>query len=132
VAGGGEAVPVVAGFAVPGAAWRGTAGAAVDGEVGAGADAGGGLPKVSSSTDFGTWVRVDITWRTNDRPRNIPAHHQVAVVRRFPAWRMPMNASGEELAPPKFAASPLPLPAWSRIAAINTTASITRMTTRKL
>jgi hypothetical protein len=50
-------------------------------------------------------------WSRKANPRKIPAPHHVALVRRLPAWRMPMNASGEELAPPKFAASPLPLPA---------------------
>src|SRR5205807_1223117 len=29
-----------------------------------------------------------------------------------------MNASGDELAPPKFAASPVPIPLWSRMAVI--------------
>ena len=58
----GAVAPVVArGVAVVGAASSGTAGAAVEGVTGAGAVAGGGLPKVSSRTDFGTCVRVDIT-----------------------------------------------------------------------
>ena len=125
---------VVAGALAFGAGDSGTAGAAVVGAVVAGAvaGAGAGLPNVSSRTDFGTCVRVDMICRTNDRPRKIPAHHQVALVRIVPAWRMPMKASGEELAPPKFAASPLPFPDCSRIAAIRTKASITRSTRRKL
>lgn len=125
---------VVSGAVVPGDGVSGTAGAAVIGAVVAGAVAGAGadLPNVSSSTDFGTCVRVDMICSTNDRPRKIPLHHHVALVRIVPAWRMPMKASGEELAPPKLAASPLPFPDCSRIAAIRTKASITRSTRRKL
>jgi hypothetical protein len=44
----------VVGFAVPASGWSGTAGAALDPVTGAGAAAGGGLPNVSSRTDFGT------------------------------------------------------------------------------
>jgi hypothetical protein len=83
----GVCVPGAAfGAAAPGAGSRGTAGAGavVDGVV-IGAEAGGGLPKVSSRTDRGADARVDIIWRRNERPRKIPAPHQVSLVRRFPA-----------------------------------------------
>ena len=84
----------------------------------------GCVPNPLSSTDFGAEVWVDIIWRMKQRPRKIPPHHQLALVRRFPAWRMPIKASGEELAPPKLAASPVPLPACRRIAAIKTMQSM--------
>lgn len=108
----------------------GTAGAAAFGVVTGALVAG--RPNVSSRTDFGACVRVDMTCRVNARPRKMPAHHQVALVRIVPACRIPMKASGEELAPPKLAASPLPLPACSRMAPIKTTASSTRTTRRIL
>ena len=38
----------------------------------------------------------------------MPPPHQLTVVRRFPACRIPISASGDELAPPKLAASPPP------------------------
>jgi hypothetical protein len=66
------------------------------------------------------------------RPRKIPPPHQLAVVRRFPAWRIPMSASGDELAPPKLAASPPPFPLWSRTARIRTTQSMTSNVRRNL
>jgi hypothetical protein len=87
------------------------AGAAVEGDVtGAGAVCAG-VPNVSSRTDFGTCERVDMIWSTYASIRKMPAHHQVAFVSSVPAWRIPIKASGEELAPPKLAARPLPLPA---------------------
>lgn len=107
---------------------RGIAGLALD----CGAAGAGWFENVFSSTDFGAAVRVDIIWRTNARPRKKPALHQVALVRIVPACRIPMKASGEELAPPKLAANPLPLPDCSKIVAIRTTASMTRIMTRNL
>jgi hypothetical protein len=46
-----------------------------------------------------------------------PPHHDICV-NRFPACRVPMKASGDELAPPKLAESPCPLPLCSRMAVI--------------
>ncbi len=121
----GAAVP-----ALPAAGVKGSDGAAVFGA--AGMAAGGGLANVSSRTDLGAWARVDMICSMNASPRKMPAHHHVALVRIVPAWRIPMNASGEELAPPKFAARPLPFPACSRIVAMRISASRTRITSSVL
>ena len=120
--------PVVAGEVVVGAGSSGTAGA----EVGAGATFVGWLPKPFSSTERGAEVCVDMICRMKQSPRKIPPPHQLAVVRRFPACRIPMNASGDELAPPKLAASPVPFPLWSRIARIRTMQSSTRIVRRNV
>ena len=120
--------PVVAGEVVVGAGSSGTAGA----EVGAGATFVGWLPNPFSSTERGAEVCVDMICRMKQSPRKIPPPHQLAVVRRFPACRIPMNASGDELAPPKLAASPVPFPLWSRIARIRTMQSSTRIVRRNV
>src|SRR6185503_7387819 len=52
--------------------------------TGAGALAGGGV-NVWSRTDFVARPRVDASASRNDKPRNNPPHHQLALVRRFPA-----------------------------------------------
>lgn len=119
-------VPV--GAVVVGAGSSGTAGA----EIGGGAAFVGCVPNPFSKTDRGTEVCVDIICRTKDRPRKIPPDHQLILVRRFPAWRIPMNASGDELAPPKFAASPVPFPACSRMPAMRMTQSITSSVRRNV
>jgi hypothetical protein len=62
----------------------------------------------------------------------MPPHHQLAFVRRFPAARVPRIASAELLTPPKVAAMPPPLPAWSRMAATRSTASTNRIAIRML
>ena len=97
---------VVVGDVAEGAGSNGTAGA----EVGGGATFVGCVPRPFSSTDRGALVWVDMICRMKARPRNIPPPHQLMVVRRFPACRIPISASGEELAPPKLAASPPPFP----------------------
>jgi hypothetical protein len=119
---------VVVGAVVVGTGSRGTAGA----EVGGGAVLVGCVPKPLSRMDLGAVVLVDIIWSTNERKRNAPPPHQLALVSRLPACRMPMKASGEELAPPKLAASPPPFPLCRRIAPITTTQSMIRRVRRKL
>jgi len=114
VVAGGLAFCVAVGAVVVGAGSRGTAGA----EVGAGAVVE--VPNPFSRTERGTEVCVDMICRTKLRARKIPPDHQLALVRRFPACLIPMNASGEELAPPKLAARPLPFPLCSRTAAMRT------------
>ncbi len=86
---------------------NGTAGAAF-GEAGA---AEAGALSCPSSTDFGARERVDISCSAKASARKMPLAHQEIFVNRFPACRIPIKASGEELAPPKLAASPLPFPA---------------------
>lgn len=63
-------------------------------------------------------------------PMKIPPAHQVILVNHVPACRVPMNASGDELTPPKLAAIPDPLPACSRIAAMSTKLSRMRRLSR--
>jgi len=107
----------------------GIAGAA---EFGAGVVSGAGAPSLPSRTDFGACACVDINWSMNARARNTPPPHQEIFVSRLPAWRIPMNASGEELAPPKLAERPPPVPLWSRIAPIRTMLTMMRSTRRKV
>lgn len=97
---------MVAGAAVVGAGSSGTAGA----EVGAGAVFTGCVPKPLSRTERGAVVLVDIIWSTKARNKKTPPPIQLVLVSRLPACLMPMNASGDELAPPKLAANPPPLP----------------------
>jgi hypothetical protein len=129
VAGAGAAVPEGVPPCGTGVSGTGLAGAAAPGGAAAGA---GEFDNDPSSTERGTRVRVDMICIMNARARKIPAHHHVDLVRRFPAWWMPIKASGEELAPPKFAASPVPFPACNNIVAMRRTESRTRRTTRKL
>ena len=120
------------GTADEGAGSSGIAGAIGSVVPGAGAAPAGGFTNVSSRIERGARERVDMIWRMNASVRNKPPHHHEAFVSNVPACRIPMNASGDELAPPKLAASPLPLPACSSIDATSTTATITRITRRKL
>jgi hypothetical protein len=117
------------GVAGAGAFSRGVTGAAVVGVAGAVA---GVRESGWSSTDVGTRVRVDAICSKKQRNRNTPPDHQLALVNRFPACRVPINASVDELAPPKLAASPPPLPDCKRIAAIRTTLSRKRRMSRNL
>jgi hypothetical protein len=107
-AGDGAEAPGGAPGAAAGAGWNGSAGAADAGARVAGA-AGGGVT-AWSSTDFGTRARADEICRINAIARKMPPDHQPILVSRLPAWRVPMNASGEELTPPKLAAMPVPFP----------------------
>ena len=120
--------PVAPGDVVFGAGSSGTAGA----EVGGGAKFAGWVPKLFSSTERGAEVWVDMICRMKQSPRKIPPPHQLAVVRRFPACLIPIKASGDELAPPKLAASPVPFPLWSRIARIRTMQSSTSTVRRNV
>jgi hypothetical protein len=120
--------PVAGGDVFVGAGSSGTAVA----EVGGGATFAGWVPKPFSSTERGADVWVDMICRMKQRPRKIPPPHQLAVVRRFPACLIPIKASGDELAPPKLAASPVPFPLWSRIARIRTTQSSTSIVRRNV
>lgn len=92
----------------------GAAGCGVSGVAGAAPPAGaaGALAGAASlsSTDLGAAERDDIICRTNASPKKMPPHHQLALVKRFPACRVPITESEEELAPPKLAASPPPFP----------------------
>lgn len=106
------------------AAGAGVSGEAGAGPVAAGPAAAGALRR--SSTDFGAEARAPITCSRNASPRKIPPHHQLMVVRRLPAWRVPISESDEELDPPKFAASPPPFPACKRTTAMSRSASMTR------
>src|SRR5579863_2553423 len=104
----GAPAPGAAPGAADGAGWNGRAGAA---EAGAGvAGAAGGGVTAWSSTDFGTRARADAICSIRAIARKMPPDHQPILVSRLPAWRVPMNASGEELTPPKLAAMPVPLP----------------------
>src|ERR1043166_6057221 len=93
-------------FVFPGAGVSGTAGFGFA-CCGAGAATGAG-PNVWSSTDLGAVLRVDISVKQNDRKRNAPPHHQLALVRRLPACRVPRNELVGRLAPPTLAATPPP------------------------
>ena len=75
--------------------------------TGAGAAAAGGA-NVWSSTERGARLRVDISVRTNERPRKMPPPHQLAFVNRLPACRVPRSELAELLTPPKVAAMPPP------------------------
>jgi hypothetical protein len=66
------------------------------------------------------------------RTRKIPPVHQDTFVSRFPACRVPMNDPGEELAPPKLAARPLPSPLCMSTAATRTMLSRMRRARRKV
>jgi hypothetical protein len=101
-------------------------------DFGAGAVAGAvGCVNASSSTDFGARDRAMESDNTKERNRKIPPPHQLALVSRLPAWRVPRSESAELLTPPKLAASPLPLPLCSRMAAMSTRLSIMSRTSRK-
>ena len=104
------------GVAAGEAFWKGSAGALVDG---AGALVGGGVT-AWSSTDLGARVCADAICKTNAIPRKSAPDHQLIFVSRLPACRVPMNASGDELTPPKLAAMPVPLPLCNRIPATST------------
>jgi hypothetical protein len=66
----------------------------------------------------------------NASRRNIPPHHQLALVRRFPVCLVPKNELAELLTPPKVAANPCPCPLCSKTAAIKMRLSIVRSTIR--
>src|SRR5262245_19403791 len=68
----------------------------------------------------------------NASAKKMPPHHQLAFVNRLPAWRVPRNELAELLTPPNVAAMPPPCPAWSSTAAMRTTLSITRRTSRRV
>jgi hypothetical protein len=113
---------------VAGAGVSGSAGAAALGFEGAAA----GAVNCPSRTDLGVRERVDMSCSTKERSRKIPVPPQEILVSRFPAWRIPMNASGEELAPPKLAERPWPLPLCRRMAATTTRLVRIRRTSRKV
>jgi hypothetical protein len=108
---------------------NGTAGAADDG---AGTLAPAGVPNLPSRTDLGTRDRVDMSCRMNARARKIPPDHQEIVVNRLPACRIPMNDSGDELAPPKLDAKPPPVPLCIKMAATRTRLSIMSKTSKNV
>ena len=124
---------VVTGTVVPGTG--AVAAGAVSGDAGA-APVGAGAVETGtanlSSTDFGTELRPPMTCRMSERPRKMPPHHHVIDVSRFPACRVPINASDDELAPPKFAAKPPPFPDCKRTTTISNRASRTRIVSRKV
>ena len=78
---------VVGGAALVGAGESGIAGlaAAGFGAAFAGAVTGAGVWKVWSSTDCGVRLRVEASASKKESPRKRPPHHQLALVRRFPA-----------------------------------------------
>ena len=69
--------------------------------------------------------------RARGRGRS-PPPHQLVLVSRLPAWRVPRSESAELLTPPKLAARPLPFPACSRMAVISTRLSMMSRTSRNV
>ena len=95
--------------AVPVAGVAGVSGMALLALGDAGAVTGAGV-NAWSSTDEGARCCVDIRDSTKARKRKIPPPHQLVLVSRLPACRVPMSESDELLTPPKLADMPSPLP----------------------
>jgi len=74
----------------------------------------------------------EITASMNARNRNTPPPIQLSFVSRVAACRPPMKESVEEEAPPKVAASPPPLPDWSKMMTHRRTASRMRTMSRNV
>jgi hypothetical protein len=73
-----------------------------------------------------------MSWSMKASAMKIPPVHQLVLVSRLAACRVPTNESAEDAAPPKVAARPPPFPACRSTAAMSTRLSMRRRISRNV